>query len=172
VKTPESRKKLVIAGELLAALQAWKQETQFPSPDDWVFTSPTQLGRFPWSYDQVWRRYQKAAKAAGLAGLGTHCLRHTYRTWLDSVGTPIGVMQKHGKCIWDCLFTVHTVKSEAGSSPFRWSWTSGLLRLRRRRQENAATVSEISELTVKIARLEAEIKTLKSTLPTSTRSWH
>ena len=27
-------------------------------------------------------------------GLGTHGLRHTYRTWLDSVGTPIGVMQK------------------------------------------------------------------------------
>lgn len=94
VKTPESRKKLVIAGELLSALQTWKQETQFPAPDDWAFASPTQVGRLPWSYDQVWRVYQKAAKASGLGGLGTHCLRHTYRTWLDSVGTPIGVMQK------------------------------------------------------------------------------
>ncbi len=35
--------------------------------------------------DQVWRVYQKAA---GIGGLGTHSLRHTYRTWLDSVGTP------------------------------------------------------------------------------------
>lgn len=38
--------------------------------------------------------HRKAAQAAGLAGLGTHSLRHTYRTWLDSVGTPIGVQQK------------------------------------------------------------------------------
>jgi integrase len=93
-KTSESRKQLVIAGELLSALQTWKQETQFPDPDAWVFASPTQLGRLPWSYDQVWRMYQKAAKSAGIDGLGTHCLRHTYRTWLDSVGTPVGVMQK------------------------------------------------------------------------------
>ena len=59
-----------------------------------MFASPAKLGRLPWSYDQVWRMYQKAAVAAGLRGLGTHSLRHTYRTWLDSVGTPIGVQQK------------------------------------------------------------------------------
>lgn len=94
VKTSESRKQLVIAGELLTALQAWKQAAQFSAPDDWVFASSVQLGRLPWSYDQVWRVYQKAAKAAGLGGLGTHCLRHTFRTWLDSVGTPVGVQQR------------------------------------------------------------------------------
>jgi integrase len=94
VKTPESRKQLVIAGELLAALQSCRQAAQFSSPEDWVFASPVQLGRLPWSYDQVWRVYQKAAKAAGIGGLGTHSLRHTYRTWLDSVGTPLGIMQK------------------------------------------------------------------------------
>jgi integrase len=43
---------------------------------------------------QVWRVYQKAAKAAGIGGFGTHSLRHTFRTWLDSVGTPIGVQQR------------------------------------------------------------------------------
>jgi integrase len=42
----------------------------------------------------VWRIYQKAAKAAGIGGFGTHSLRHTFRTWLDSVGTPVGIMQK------------------------------------------------------------------------------
>jgi len=94
VKTPESQQKLVIDGELLAALQMWKQSTQFPTLEDWMFASPVQLGRLPWSYDQVWRVYQKAAKAAGIGGLGTHCLRHTYRTWLDSVGTSVGVQQK------------------------------------------------------------------------------
>lgn len=94
VKTPESRKQLVIDGELLSSLQSWKQVTQFPSPEDWMFASPVQLGRLPWSYDQIWRVYQKASKAAGIGGLGTHCLRHTFRTWLDSVGTPVGVQQR------------------------------------------------------------------------------
>lgn len=94
VKTAESRKKLVIDRELLTALQTWKQATQFPAPADWMFASTVQLGRLPWSYDQVWRVYQKAAKAAGIGGLGTHSLRHTYRTWLDSVGTPVGVQQR------------------------------------------------------------------------------
>jgi len=38
--------------------------------------------------------YQKAAGRAGLGRLGTHSLRHTYRSWLDSVGTPVGVQQR------------------------------------------------------------------------------
>ena len=94
VKTAESRKQLVIAAELLTTLKTWKQATQFPAPDDWMFASPFKLGRLPWSYDQVWRVYQKAAKAAGVGGLGTHSLRHTFRTWLGSVGTPLGVQQR------------------------------------------------------------------------------
>jgi integrase len=94
VKTSESRKHLVIDGELLTTLQTWKQSAQFSESDDWMFASPFQLGRMPWSYDQVWRVYQKAAKAAGVGSLGTHTLRHTFRTWLDSVGTPLGVQQK------------------------------------------------------------------------------
>ena len=94
VKTAESRKKLVIDRELLAALKGWKQQTQLSGNDDWIFASAAQHGRLPWSYDQVWRVYQRAAKAAGIGGLGTHCLRHTYRTWLDSVGTPVGVQQR------------------------------------------------------------------------------
>src|SRR5215469_1384635 len=94
VKTSESRKRLVIASDLLSAMKMWKQVTQFSAPEDWVFASPVQLGKLPWSYDQVWRVYQKAAAAAGLGRLGTHSLRHTFRTWLDSVGTPIGVQQR------------------------------------------------------------------------------
>ena len=94
VKSEESRKQLTIDRELLATLQTRKHATQFPTPDDWIFASSVQLGRLPWYYDQVWRVNQKAAKAAGIGGLGTHSLRHTYRAWLDSVGTPVGVQQK------------------------------------------------------------------------------
>lgn len=94
VKTNESRRQMVMDRELLDALKAWKQTTQFSEPEDWVFASPVQLGQLPWSYDQVWRMYQKAADKAGIGRLGTHSLRHTYRSWLDSVGTPVGVQQR------------------------------------------------------------------------------
>jgi integrase len=59
-----------------------------------MFASPYQLGRLPWSDDQVYRVYQKAAESARVGGFGMHTLRHTYRAWLDSVGTPVGVQQK------------------------------------------------------------------------------
>ncbi len=94
VKTAESRKKLAINGELLDPLKRCKQASEFSTPEDWAFASPVQLGRLPWSYDQIWRTYQKAAGKAGIGGIGTHSLRHTYRSWLDSVGTPVGVQQK------------------------------------------------------------------------------
>ena len=94
VKTGESRRTLTIASELLDVLKIWKQATQFPSGEDWIFASPLKLGRLPYSYTGVWRELQRAADAAGIGHLGTHTFRHTYRTWLDSVGTPIGVQQK------------------------------------------------------------------------------
>jgi len=37
---------------------------------------------------------QKAATAARIGKLATHTMRHTFRSCLDSVGTPVGVQQK------------------------------------------------------------------------------
>ena len=56
--------------------------------------TPDWHDELPWSYDQVWRVYQKAAERGGIGALGTHALRHTYRSWLDAVGTPLAVQQK------------------------------------------------------------------------------
>jgi integrase len=53
-----------------------------------------QIGRLPWSADSVNDAYKKAASAAGIADVSTHSMRHTYRSWLDAVGTPIAVQQK------------------------------------------------------------------------------
>jgi integrase len=39
-------------------------------------------------------QFQRAAKAAAIDRLGTHSLRHSYRSWLDAVGTAIAVQQK------------------------------------------------------------------------------
>jgi integrase len=94
VKTTESRKHILIDCELLEALKSSKQTTQFSASGDWMFASPAQHGQLPWSYDQVWRMYQRAGVKAGIGRFGTHSLRHTYRSWLDSVGTPVGVQQR------------------------------------------------------------------------------
>jgi len=94
VKTVESRRNMPLDPSLIDVLKAWKQTSKFSAASDWVFASPSQLGRLPWSYDQVWRIYKKAASAAGIGTLGTHSLRHTYRSLLDSVGTPLAVQQK------------------------------------------------------------------------------
>jgi integrase len=38
--------------------------------------------------------FQKVAKKASIGVIGTHTMRHTYRSWLDAVGTPVAVQQK------------------------------------------------------------------------------
>ena len=52
------------------------------------------LGRTPWSYDRVLDSFVAAAEKAGIGHIGTHSMRHTYRSWLDAVGTPLAVQQK------------------------------------------------------------------------------
>ena len=59
-----------------------------------MFASPVKIGRLPISYAGVWQALRKAAVKAGIGYLSSHTFRHTYRSWLDAVGTPIGVQQK------------------------------------------------------------------------------
>ncbi|MGA2002376.1 MAG: site-specific integrase [Terriglobales bacterium] len=94
VKTIHSQKEMGIDPELLGLLKMWKQTSQFSADGDWLFASPVQLGRLPWSYPQVLRIFHRAAETAGIGKVPTHTLRHSYRSWLDAVGTPIAVQQK------------------------------------------------------------------------------
>jgi len=87
-------KSFTLATELLDRLKAWKQVSQFPGADDWVFASPFNIGRLPYSYTGTRQELVRAARAAGLGHLSTHAFRHTYRSWLDAVGTPVAVQQK------------------------------------------------------------------------------
>lgn len=59
-----------------------------------MFVSPYKLGRQPLSYTFLWENLDNAARDAGIGHISSHTFRHSYRTWLDSVGTPIGVQQK------------------------------------------------------------------------------
>lgn len=94
VKTNHSARTMVIADDLLEQLKLWRQESQFSTGEDWIFASPAKLGRQPLSYTYVWESLDAAGKSAGLGHISSHSFRHTHRTWLDSVGTSIGVQQK------------------------------------------------------------------------------
>jgi len=62
--------------------------------EDWVFPSPVKIGRQSLSYTFVWETLSEGAKQAGIGHISSHIFRHTFRTRLDSVGTPMGVQQK------------------------------------------------------------------------------
>lgn len=93
-KTENSATTISLSPELLSRLQHLRRVTQFAAEQDWLFASPVKIGRLPYSYTGIWRDLQRAAKAAELGRLGTHTFRHSYRSWLDSVGTPLAVQQK------------------------------------------------------------------------------
>lgn len=94
VKTVYSGRLMSIDSGMLKLLKSWRQTTEFSGDNDWVFASPVKLGRLPVSYPWVWNAFQRAGTQAGIGKLGTHSLRHNYRSWLDAVGTAIAVQQK------------------------------------------------------------------------------
>ena len=94
VKTETSQRRMSLDAGLLEILKAWKQTTQFSAQEDWIFASPAQIGRLPWSYPHILKLFDKTASDAGIPHVSTHTMRHTHRAWLDSVGTPIAVQQK------------------------------------------------------------------------------
>ena len=93
-KTEYSHKHMPIDGAMIELLNQWKQTAEFTAADDWMFASPAKLGRQPWSYDTVLRMFHRAADEAGMDRIGTHSMRHTYRSWLDAAGTSVAVQQK------------------------------------------------------------------------------
>jgi integrase len=94
VKTEGSRRAMTLDPHLIAVLQARKQITEFRDAEDWIFASPVKRGRLPISYTGYQRILWNASTAAGIGKVGTHSMRHTYRSWLDAVGTAITVQQK------------------------------------------------------------------------------
>ena len=58
-----------------------------------IRVSVQKLGRQPLSYTFVWENLGNAALKARIGHVSSPTFRHTHRTWLDSVGTPVGVQQ-------------------------------------------------------------------------------
>jgi integrase len=94
VKTEESARTFDLTPDLLERRKSTKQRAVFSEPENWIFASPIRLGRLLYSYTGVCRELERAAVAAKIGHLGTHTFRHTYRSWLDVVGTGVAVQQK------------------------------------------------------------------------------
>lgn len=94
VKTPASARLLFLPPPLKDRLQSFHRACAYRKPSDWIFASPVRGGLKPYSYTGIRRMLGRAASAANISNLATHTFRHTYRSWLDAIGTPITVQQK------------------------------------------------------------------------------
>ncbi len=92
VKTEYSEDDLPLDPDLGTVLFNWKRKC-LQSEEGWVFPSPV-TGRCyhasPIQQDYI----RPAGRKLELGDIGWHTFRHTYRSWLDLVGTTIGVQQK------------------------------------------------------------------------------
>ena len=92
VKTEYSEDELPLDPDFATELLNWQRQCP-PSQEGWVFPSPV-TGR-PYEPGTIQQKvFRKIAEKLGLATLGWHDFRHTYRSLLDSCGTPVGVQQK------------------------------------------------------------------------------
>lgn len=92
VKTEYSEDDLPLDPDLGTVLLNWKRKCP-QSEEGWVFPSLV-TGRCyhasPIQQDYI----RPAGRKLALGDIGWHTFRHTYRSWLDLVGTTIGVQQK------------------------------------------------------------------------------
>ena len=94
VKTVHSSKPMALDSRILDLLKQHKQSSVFTEPGDWVFASPEKHGKLPRSYTSFWEKLGRSCQDAGIKHVSPHSFRHSYRTWLDELGTPITVQQR------------------------------------------------------------------------------
>jgi integrase len=92
VKTEYSQDELPLDPEFAAVLKDWRKRCP-KSFGDWVFPNPSTDRCYhasPIQQDYI----RPAGVKLGFESVGWHTFRHTYRTWLDATGAPLGVQQK------------------------------------------------------------------------------
>jgi integrase len=119
VKTEASRDVIPLSGEFISFILRWRRIAPL-SAEGWMFPSIV-TGR-PYHAGILLRRHlAPLAPKVGVPRLGWHTFRHTFRSWLDAVGTAVGVQQKmmrhadvattmnvYGKGMMDSKLTAHT----------------------------------------------------------------
>lgn len=92
VKTEYSEDDLPLDPDFATELLNWRRQCP-PSDDGWVFPSP--VTRRPYAPGTIQQKYiREAGEKLGLRNVGWHTFRHSYRSFLDSTGAPVGVQQK------------------------------------------------------------------------------
>jgi len=92
VKTEYSEDDLPLDPGFAALLLAWRSQCP-DSAGHWVF--PSHVTGEPYHASPIQQDYiRPAGRKLGLGDIGWHTFRHTYRSWLDATGAPIGVQQK------------------------------------------------------------------------------
>jgi integrase len=92
VKSEASRDVIPLNDHFISFLRRW-QKIAPASEEGWMFPSVV-TGR-PYHAGILLRRHlHPLAAKVGVSRLGWHTFRHTFRSWLDAVGTAVGVQQK------------------------------------------------------------------------------
>jgi len=96
MKTEASRKPVSMEPELAGLLDAWKAQSKYSGPNDWVFASPDSGGIKPYWPENVLRRHiRPALERAGITKLvGFHTFRHTLATVLKANGEDVKTVQE------------------------------------------------------------------------------
>lgn len=96
VKTAKRGKPIPIAEELMVMFQSLRQSAICAEPNEWIFPSTRAAGRKPWNAYSMQRYHLTPAGVKSNLGddIGWHTLRHSYRSWLDRLGAPIGVQRE------------------------------------------------------------------------------
>jgi len=72
-------------------LQEWRKVAPV-TPEGWIFANPQTLKPYRGCSIEKYQ-FEKIGAELGIK-LGWHTFRHTYRSWLDATGAPVGVQQK------------------------------------------------------------------------------
>jgi integrase len=95
-KTESSQKPVPVHPLVANALLAWRKQSTYTKPDDWIFASRRHRGRHQFWGQAILRKHVRpiAEKVGIQKCIGWHTFRHTYSTLLRSVGTEFKVMQE------------------------------------------------------------------------------
>jgi integrase len=92
VKTEYSEDELPLDESFAAELLEYRKLSAL-SAEGWMFPSP-RTGH-PYEHGSLQQKLiRPVGDKFGIPNLGFHSFRHTYRSWLDAVGAPVGVQQK------------------------------------------------------------------------------
>jgi integrase len=87
LKTEASRSELPLPVDVANLLLAWRMETPFRLPDDWVFASAKTNGKRPyWPHQLLKAHIVPTAVTIGIGRIGWHTFRHSYTAWGKASG--------------------------------------------------------------------------------------